>query len=106
MVATMALIFSLQNMDEARSTTILHLETLSGVAKGLTRTVDGMTVLEDETDPAYQVEAEKVKHAREDPRAVVLRNNIFSAIRGVTELWSADAAIGQVFHPSLFFLYT
>jgi hypothetical protein len=58
-----------------------------------------MTVLEDETDPAYQVEAEKVKHARDDPRAVVLRNNIFSAIRGVTELWSADAAIGQVFHP-------
>lgn len=82
--------------------TILHLETLSGVAKGLTRTVDGMTVLEDETDPAYQAEAEKIKHAREDSRAVTLRNNIFSAIRGVTERWSADSAIGQVYYENYF----
>jgi len=62
-----------------------------------------MTIHEDEKDPAYQVETEKVKYASEDPRAVVLRKNIFSVIRGGMELWSAGSAIGQVYHPSLFF---
>ena len=80
--------------------TIFHLETLAGIAKGLTRTVDGMILLEDETDPSYQAEACKIKQAREDARILTLRNNIFSVIKGVVELWSADAAIAQV----LFFL--
>jgi tRNA A58 N-methylase Trm61 len=56
-----------------------------------------MTVLEDETDPLYEAEADKIKQAREDVRIVNLRNNIFSVIKGVVELWSADAAIAQVF---------
>jgi hypothetical protein len=55
-----------------------------------------MTVLEDETDPSYQREADKIKQAREDLRIDTLRNNIFAIIKGVVELWSADAAIAQV----------
>jgi len=53
-------------------------------------------VLEDESDPDYQAEAENVKTAREDPRSANLRNTIFSMIRGVVELWSMDAAVGHV----------
>jgi len=34
--------------------------------------------------------------AREDPRAVKLRENIFTAIRGVVELWSVDVEISHV----------
>ncbi|PPQ95113.1 hypothetical protein CVT25_011656 [Psilocybe cyanescens] len=81
--------------DEARASTILHLETLSGVAKGLTRTVEGLSVLEDESDPDTQAEAESIKQAREDPRAVKVRESIFAAIGGVVELWSVDAAVGH-----------
>lgn len=55
-----------------------------------------MTVLEDESDPQYQAEVEAIKVAREDVRAVKLRENIFAAIRAVVELWSADASIGHV----------
>ena len=53
-------------------------------------------MLEDETDPFFQVESENIRKGREDTRTLVLRNNLFSAVRGVVELWSADAAIGQV----------
>jgi len=56
-----------------------------------------MTALEDETDPMYEAEVGKIKQAREDVRIVNLRNNIFSVVKGVVELWSADAAVAQVF---------
>ncbi|KAF8147686.1 armadillo-type protein [Crassisporium funariophilum] len=81
--------------DEARASTILHLETLSGIAKGLTRTLEGLVVLEDEPDPDVQAEAETIRVAREDPRAVKLREGIFAAIQGVVELWSVDAGVGH-----------
>ncbi|CAA7262307.1 unnamed protein product [Cyclocybe aegerita] len=81
--------------DEARTSTILQLEILSGVAKGLTRTVEGLAVLEDDSDPEVQAESEQVKAAREDSRAIKLRENIFTAVRGIVELWSTDAAVGH-----------
>ena len=84
----------LQLSDEARASTILQLEILSGIAKGLTRSDDGFSVLED--DPEVTVDTTAVKLAREDPRAVKLRENIFVAIRSVVELWSLDAEIGHV----------
>ncbi|KAF9471249.1 ARM repeat-containing protein [Pholiota conissans] len=79
-------------LDEARTSTILHLETLSGVAKGLTRSAEGLGALEDDAD-AGSNELEVVKAARQDPRAVALRENIFAVIRGVVERWSVDAAV-------------
>lgn len=86
----------MQLPDEARASTILHLETLSGIAKGLTRTLEGLSVLEDESDMDVQAEAEKIRLARDDPRATKLREVIFAAIRGVVELWSVDAGVGNV----------
>jgi importin-13 len=72
------------------------LETLSGIAKGLTRTLDGLSVLEGESDLNVQAEVEKIRLARDDPRATKLREVIFAAIRGVVELWSVDAGVGNV----------
>ena len=69
---------------------------MSGVAKGLTRTLDGLSVLEGESDFNVQAEAEKIRLARDDPRATKLREAIFAAIRGVVELWSVDAGVGNV----------
>lgn len=76
--------------------TILHLETLSGVAKGLTRTFDSISVLESESELNVQAQAENIRLARDDPRATKLREVIFAAIRGVVELWSIDAGVGNV----------
>jgi hypothetical protein len=75
---------------------MLHLEILSGVAKGLTRTLDGLSVLEGESDLSIQAEAEKIRLARDDRRATKLREVIFAAIRGIVELWSVDAGVGNV----------
>lgn len=72
------------------------METLSGIAKGLTRTLEGLSVLEDESNLDVQVEAEKIRLARDDPRATKLREAIFAVVRGVVELWSVDAGIGNV----------
>ena len=55
-----------------------------------------MSVLEDESDLGVQAEAEKIRLARDDPRATKLREAIFAAIRGVVELWSVDAGVGNV----------
>ncbi|KJA24831.1 hypothetical protein HYPSUDRAFT_65152 [Hypholoma sublateritium FD-334 SS-4] len=79
--------------DEARASTIFQLETLAGVAKGLTRSSDSLSGLEDDSDPDSQHESEVVKLARQDPRSTKLRENIFSATRAVVEMWPADAAI-------------
>ena len=69
---------------------------MSGVAKGLTRTLDCLSVLEGESYSNVQAEAEKIKLARDDPRATKLREVVFAAIRGVVELWSVDAGVGNV----------
>ncbi|KAF4611624.1 hypothetical protein D9613_003989 [Agrocybe pediades] len=81
--------------EEAKQATILHLETLAGVAKGLTRTTEGLSLLEDDSDTESQAETENIKRAREDPRSVKLREGIFAAIQAVMELWSLDAAVGH-----------
>ena len=61
--------------------TILHLETLSAFAKGLTCIPDGLSVLE-ESDLSIQAEAEEIRLTRDDPSAKKLREVIFAAIKG------------------------
>lgn len=74
--------------------TILHLETLSGVARGLTRTSDVLLAYED--NPEAQFESEQIERARQDLRMITMREGIFAAIRSVVDLWSTDASISQV----------
>lgn len=76
--------------DEARTLAILQLEILSGVAKGLTRINEGLPESELEA-----VELEKVNQARQDIRMVKLRETVFSVVRSMVEIWSADAGVGH-----------
>ncbi|KAK7056364.1 hypothetical protein VNI00_002918 [Paramarasmius palmivorus] len=80
---------------EAREAVILQLETLSGVAKGLTGSTinDTLSVLEDDAETEVALEAIKV--ARADQRMVHLRQNILDAIRACVEVLGHDAGIGQ-----------
>jgi hypothetical protein len=69
-----------------------QLQTLSGVAKGLTRTSDSAGF---ETFPAAD-EVERMQRARDDIRMVQLRERMLHAIQGAVELWSTDAGISEV----------
>ncbi|TBU41864.1 ARM repeat-containing protein [Dichomitus squalens] len=77
--------------DEARATAILQLETLTGVARGLTRVTDSLLALDD--SPDVQAAMEEMARARADPRVIKLREGILSAIRSAVELWSIDATV-------------
>lgn len=73
---------------------VQQLETLTGVARGLTRVNDSLLALDD--SPEVQATLEEMNRAREDPRVLKLREGILSAIRGTVELWSSDASISDV----------
>ncbi|KAI0633121.1 ARM repeat-containing protein [Trametes polyzona] len=77
--------------DEARALAVQQLETLTGVARGLTRVSDSLLALDD--SPEVQAAMEEMNRAREDPRVLKLREAILSAIRGTVELWSTDALV-------------
>ncbi|THV01907.1 ARM repeat-containing protein [Dendrothele bispora CBS 962.96] len=82
---------------EARASAILQLETLAGVAKGLTRAGglgDGV-VLAFEEDSEDEAEVEAVEQARQDPRMINLRQSILDSVRGCVEVFGEDAGIGQ-----------
>jgi len=88
--------------DEARAMVILQLEILSGVSKGLTRSTEGLYGDDDE-DPAVQAELEKLRIAREDPRMQRIREETFSSIQRIFDIWSMDAEIS---HVRLFFSHS
>lgn len=73
---------------------ILHLETLSGIARGLTKMNEDALGAED--DPAIQVELEKIRKAREDLRTIKVRENVYGVLRNVVDIWSTDAGISHV----------
>ncbi len=73
---------------------VLQLETLTGVAKGLTRATD--TILALDESPELQTAMENMTRARADPRAVKLREAILSGVRSTVELWSTDASVSDV----------
>jgi hypothetical protein len=88
--------------EDARNAAILQLQTLTGVAKGLTRTADPIIVLEESDDDEAQVA--RMRSAYEDPRMIGLRTSIFTAMRGTVDLWSMDASVSDVrdFSPDLY----
>ncbi|KAI0937932.1 hypothetical protein AcW1_002387 [Taiwanofungus camphoratus] len=88
-----ALQSSAQLPEEARMVAIQQLETISGIAKGLTGTTDSLLVLDD--SPATQEETKQMKHARDDPRMIRIREVVLGAIRRTVELWSTDAGVSD-----------
>jgi hypothetical protein len=77
--------------DEARAVAIIQLQTVSAVAKGLTRTSDSLFVVDEQLG-----DAERVAKARGDPRIIELQQGTFSAISGALDLWSTDASVSDV----------
>ncbi|CCM04086.1 uncharacterized protein FIBRA_06245 [Fibroporia radiculosa] len=77
--------------DEARIIALQQLETISGVARGLTRSTDSLLIFDDA--PEVQEEARQMRLAREDPRMVKLRDAILDGIRRIVGLWSTDASV-------------
>ena len=71
-----------------------QLETLTGVARGLTRVGDSLLALDD--SPDAQEASQAMDRARADPRVVKLREALLSAIRRTVELWSTDATVCDV----------
>ncbi|KAG6875593.1 hypothetical protein C0992_003155, partial [Termitomyces sp. T32_za158] len=80
--------------DESRTIIILELETLSGLAKGLTRTTDGLVIL-GERDSESDASLETMQRAKEEPRVVNLRKNISDTLEAVVNIWSTDAGISS-----------
>lgn len=71
-----------------------QLETLTGVARGLTRVTDSLLALDD--SPDVQAALEEVTRARADSRVVKLREAILSGVQTTVELWSTDATVSDV----------
>ena len=70
---------------------IQQLQTLTSVAKGLTR--NGNPILTDDANPEVE---EQMQRARDDPRALRLRDDMMNANRAAVELWSSDAGVSDV----------
>jgi hypothetical protein len=70
---------------------IMQLQTISAVAKGLTRTSDSLFILDEQLG-----DAEHVAHARSDVRIIKLQQEMFSAISSALNLWSTDASVSDV----------
>ncbi len=79
---------------DARNLTILHLETLAGIGKGLTRLTDDLFDLDD--DARFQVLLAQLNTARSDERMERLRSGILAAISRCVEVVGQDAGVGQV----------
>ncbi|KAJ7600482.1 armadillo-type protein [Mycena floridula] len=100
-VQKMAQAFNSPNMlpAEAIALVIFHLETLTGIARGLTRaqfsSTGGMVELEDDFDLEWMKEIEAITRAREDPRTIRLREAIMAAVNRAMELYCSAIGVGQ-----------
>jgi hypothetical protein len=74
---------------------IQQLDTLTGVAKGLTRLAEGILIFS-EQDEEQDGQLDVINRAREDLRMIKLRDSIFGALRGVVDLWSTDVEVAAV----------
>jgi hypothetical protein len=61
--------------------------------------MEGGGIIDDETDPDSNSDIAAIKRTREEPQAIALRENVFSAIRGVVEIWSLDVEVSHVRSP-------
>jgi len=74
---------------------IQQLDTLSGVAKGLTRLADGILISSEEVDEQSE-QLDAINCMREDLGVIKLHHSIFAALQGVIDLWSSDAEVAAV----------
>lgn len=79
--------------EEARALAVQQLQTIAGVARGLTEMNDTL-LLEESSDTKDG--AEQMRRAREDPRVIQLRDGILDTVRRSAELWCTDATVSDV----------
>ncbi|EIN05146.1 ARM repeat-containing protein [Punctularia strigosozonata HHB-11173 SS5] len=82
-----------QAVEDAQAMAIVQLQTLSGVAKGLTRMTDSLLSSDEEAE--IQAETRQLEAARQNPRMVKLRESILGAVQETVKRWSSDAAISD-----------
>ncbi|KAI0033743.1 armadillo-type protein [Vararia minispora EC-137] len=80
---------STQFFEDSRNLAVQQLQTLTGVAKGLTRTSETFD-LDDAPDDSPVMES-----ARQVPQMIQLREQIVEAIRATIQLWSTDAYVSD-----------
>jgi hypothetical protein len=80
--------------EDSRTSAVDQLQTLTGVAKGLTRATDSIFALD--YSPELSEEEIKMNQARNDPRMVQLRADILSLIQNALDIWSTDALVSDV----------
>ncbi|KAG1884709.1 armadillo-type protein [Suillus subluteus] len=88
-----ALHVSSQLVDETCIIIISQLQTLSGVAKGLTRMQDSLLILDEL--PEERAEAERLQQARDNYTMVKVHEDLFNTIRNVATFWSTDAGVSD-----------
>lgn len=76
---------------------ILQLQTLTGCAKGLTRSSDVLFALDD--SPNAKKEMEQMDVARADPSAVRVREDVIHGIESTMAAWSTDTSVADVSPP-------
>ena len=79
--------------EEARALAVQQLQTIAGVARGLTEMNDTLFL---EESPDAKGEAERMRRARDDPRVIQLRYGILDTVRRSAELWCTDATVSDV----------
>ncbi|THG94418.1 hypothetical protein EW026_g7050 [Hermanssonia centrifuga] len=79
--------------EETRALVVQQLQTIAGVARGLTRTNDSLLIFDD--SPDMKQETERMRRARQDPRVVRLRDAILDATRRTVDLWCTDASVSD-----------
>ncbi len=84
----------MQLPEETRALVVQQLQTIAGVARGLTRTNDSLLIFDD--SPDMKQETERMRRARQDPRVVRLRDAILDATRRTVDLWCTDASVSDV----------
>jgi hypothetical protein len=82
--------------DDARTVIVYQLETLSGIAKGLTRSTEGLLLFADDDETESPTKSDEMSLARAEPRMESLRHDLLALVRIVVQNWSSDAAVGQV----------
>ena len=76
--------------DEIRVVITSQLQTLSGVAKGLTRTQDSLLILDESSED--RAEAERLQRSRDDYRMV---KDLFTTVRHTAMLCSTDDGVSD-----------
>ena len=80
--------------DEIRVVITSQLQTLSGVAKGLTRTQDSLLILDESSED--RAEAERLQRSHDDYRMVKVREDLFTTVSHTVMLCSTDAGVSDV----------